>query len=159
MSLSTVIDKSSYRAGETISVTLELNNNGNSPICLSETPLGTISFVTLTRDGSPVPTRQAPSSFITSLTEMVKSKLVAVASNSSIKILLTSSYDPGLDSEILYTTAMDGTSGITTFYDIGKPGDYALEMAYHYQAGATEKCIPVYEKIMTTETIYFTVTP
>ncbi len=159
VSLSVSADKPSYTVGESPKLTLRLTNDGASPVCLSETPLGNISFQSITRDGSPVETRTAPSSFLTSLTEMVKSKLTDVAPSAYIEIPMESSYDPGLGSETLYTTALDETSGTTTFYNIGKPGVYEISIAYDYVAGSSQKCAPVYEGQSTAATVSFTINP
>lgn len=159
VSLFASTDKATYALGESIKLTLKLTNDGTSPVCLSETPLGNISFQSVTRDGAPVETRTAPSSFLTSLTEMVKSKLTEVAPGAHVEILMENSYDPGLDSETLYTTTLDETSGITTFYNIGKPGAYEISIAYKYQAGVSQKCAPVYDGLSTSSIVSFTITP
>ncbi len=157
VSLIASTDKTTYAIGEPVSITMKITNDGISSVCLSETPLGNITFQSVTRDGSPVGTRIAPSYFLTSLTEMVKSKLTDVAPNTSVEIFFTSSYDPGLSSDALYTTALDETSGITTFYDIGKPGEYKIDAVYEYQGPSSDRCSTVFENKTNSVTVSFTV--
>ena len=125
-------DKASYSAGEEITLSLNLTNLGTADVCISERSLGSIRFTSITRDGETLETRSATSYFITSFSEILKSNLTPVAAGDTMELSLMSSFDPGLGSQALSTTIPDDSSGIATFYNVEKPGTYALEMVYDY---------------------------
>ncbi|KKU44426.1 MAG: hypothetical protein UX61_C0001G0027, partial [Parcubacteria group bacterium GW2011_GWA2_46_7] len=133
-------DKSSYTAGEKVNIKLNLINSGSAGACLSESSIGNISFVSLTRDGTVVETRSAPSYFLTSFSQILKSRLITVAPGSVMKLSLMSGFDPGLDAEALSTTMPEDTSGIATFYNIEKPGQYELWLVYEYTGEPSDDC-------------------
>lgn len=158
VSLKASSDKPSYASGEEVKLTVSLINAGGNNTCLSDTALGNIKFLSVTRDGKPVETRTAPSYFIISLSEMIKSKLRQLAPGESMEIVLSSSDDPGLGAQALYTTALDNTSGLATFYNIEPLGTYQIEMAYEYPGEPSADCSDVFKGAINTAIVSFTVT-
>ena len=158
ISLEASSDKPSYVSGEEIKLAVRLTNTGNKNTCVSDTALGNIKFLSVKRDGKPVETRTAPSYFITSLAEMIKSKLKQLAPGEKMEIALSSSEDPGLKAQALYTTALDKTSGLATFYGVQLPGTYQIELAYEYLGEPSADCSDVFRGITNTATVSFTVT-
>lgn len=140
VSLQASADKEIYKSGETVNLKMSLTNSGATSVCLSEGAIGNIKFLTTTVNGSPVETRTAPSAFLTSFSEILKSRLTSVAPGASMEFKLASEYDPGLGAQALSTTMPDGTAGIATFYNVEKPGQYEIQLAYEYVAGSSEKC-------------------
>jgi hypothetical protein len=156
--LSVRTDKSSYAPGEQINVTLNLTNEGSRATCISRTPKGTVEFLSVTRDGAPVASRSARSYYITALPEIMKFELVEVAAGASIDVALVSAEDPGLGAAALSTTAIDGTAGNTTFYDISKPGAYEIDVRYAYTGEGSVKCGNAFDGSTAPSKISFTVT-
>lgn len=150
-------DKASYSAGEEITLSLNLTNSGTADVCISERSLGSIRFTSITRDGATLETRSAPSYFITSFSEILKSNLTPVATGETMELSLTSSFDPGLGSQALSTTMPDGTSGIATFYNIEKPGTYALEMVYDYVGEPSSDCADILKAPSNTAAVTFVI--
>lgn len=132
--------KEAYKSGETVDLKINLTNSGATSVCLSEGAIGNIKFLTATVNGNSVETRTASSAFLTSFSEILKSRLVSVAPGASMEFNLAGEYDPGLGVQALGTTMPDGTAGIATFYNVEKPGQYEIQLAYEYVAGSSEKC-------------------
>jgi len=158
VTLTAQTDKESYSAGEAINLTLSLTNAGEKNTCIGEAAGGSVRFASVTRDGGAVAERTAPSYYIESLSELVKIMLVSIAPGESIDIALTSYVDPGLGSAALRTTELDETSGFTTFYDVGTPGAYEIEVAYKYRGEASEACPDVFKGSTNAATVSFIVT-
>lgn len=150
-------DKTSYVTGEEVHLRLNLTNSGTADVCLSNITTGNIQFASLTKDGVPVETRLAPSSFLTSFSEILKSRLVAVASGESMELELKSSLDPGLGAMAFDTTIPEDTSGMATFYNVEKPGQYALELMYEYTGSPSTDCANVFLGPTNSMSITFTV--
>lgn len=148
-------DKVSYSAGEEITLSLNLTNSGTTDVCISERSLGSIRFMSITRDGATLETRSAPSYFITSFSEILKSNLTPVVAGDTMELFLKSSFDPGLGSQALSTTIPDDTSGIATFYNVEKPGTYVLEMVYDYAGESSSDCADILNAPSNTATVTF----
>ena len=137
-------DKASYGAGEEVRLSLKLTNSDTAAVCLSDMATGNIRFTSLTRDGESVETRSTPSFFIASLSEILKSRLTLVASGEALELTLTSSFDPGLGAWALDTTVPEDSSAMATFYNVGEPGQYALELVYEYTGVPSTDCADVF---------------
>ena len=68
-----------------------------------------------------------------------------------------SSFDPGLGSQALSTTIPDDSSGIATFYNVEKPGTYALEMVYDYAGEPSSDCADILKTLSNTVAITFVI--
>jgi len=150
-------DKASYIVGEEITLSLNLTNLGTADVCISERSLGSISFTSIERDGATLETRSAPSYFITSFSEILKSNLTPVAAGDTMELSLMSSFDPGLGSQALSTTIPDDTSGIATFYNIGEPGTYTLEIVYDYAGEPSSDCTDILKAPTNTAAVTFVI--
>ena len=158
VSLAAQTDKESYAPGEAIVLTLNLTNAGETTTCVSDAAAGSVRFKSLTRDGEKVATRIGDAHYITSLTDIITSKLRPVAPGESVSIALTSSEDPGLGANALYTTKVRDTSGELTFYDVATPGTYELEVSYRYPGDSLPECERVFTGSTNSATVSFTVT-
>lgn len=158
VSLSASTDKPSYSSGDEVTLSVGLTNAGKESVCLSNTALGNIKFVSVTRDGAPVETRTAPSYFLTSLSEMMKSKLLALPPGEKMDIAIVSSEDPGLHARTLDAMTASGTAGVATFYNIALPGTYKVDVAYEYPGEASPSCADVFKGMTNTATVSFVVT-
>lgn len=147
----------SYRSGDAIGLNIKLTNSGEANVCLGKGAIGNIKFVSATKDGNTIKTRTAPSYFLTSFSEILKSRLVSVAPNDSMEFNLTSEFDPGLGVQALSITMPDETSGSATFYNVADPGQYEIQMVYEYVAGASDNCKNILEGKTNTATITFKV--
>jgi hypothetical protein len=150
-------DKASYSKNDTISLNLRLTNSGTADVCLSKGAIGNIKFTSFTRDGNTLKTRSAPSYFLTSFTEILKSRLMRLAPGNNVEFNLVSSFDPGLNANALSTTMPDETSGITTFYNVNELGRYEIGLAYNYVAGPSGDCVNVLGGPTNTATVTFTI--
>lgn len=159
VSLIAMTDKGTYASGEQVKLTLELANAGKGAVCLSQTPKGTVQFLSVTRDGEPVASRTSRSYYIAPLPLLMQAELVEVAADRSMTISLASAEDPGLGAEALSATAVDGSAGKTAFYDISKPGTYAVRVAYRHDGKPSDACKNVFTKMTNTADVSFTVTP
>ena len=158
VSLGVSSDKQSYTLSDEIKLTVSLTNAGDSNTCLSNTALGNIKFLSATRDGNPIETRTAPSYFLTSLSEMIKSKLKPLVPGEKMEIALSSSEDPGLGARALSTVAVEGTAGMATFYNIKLPGTYKIDVAYEYTGGFSADCSNIFKGATNITTVSFIVT-
>lgn len=158
ITLTASTDKASYSSGESVNLTMHLANSGNKEACVSDTALGNITFLSVTRDGKSVETRTAPSYYLTSLSEMMKAKLKKLAPGENTELMLSSSQDPGLNAAAFYSTALKGTYGLSTFYNVGAAGTYELKIAYAYPGEASPDCPDVFKGPIEPVTITFTVT-
>lgn len=158
ISLGVSSDKPSYASSDEIKLTVSLTNAGDSNACLSNTALGNIKFLSVTRDGNPVETRNAPSYFLTSLSEIIKSKLRPLAPGEKIEIALSSSEDPGLGARALSTVATEGTAGMATFYNIKLPGTYKIDVAYEYPGEPSADCSDIFKGATNVATVSFIIT-
>ena len=150
-------DQESYNSGDEVSINIALTNSGEADICLSEGSIGNIKFTSYTRDGETLDTRSAPSYFITSFSEILKSRLMSVAPGDNLELSLTSTLDPGLGVEALSTTMPDDTSGNATFYNVEDPGSYVIDLVYEYVAGPSDNCQNIFNGATNTATVTFTV--
>lgn len=157
IALTASTDKASYSSGESINLKVHLANSGNRKTCVSDTALGNIKFLSVTRDGKSVETRTAPSFYITSLSEMMKAKLKSLAPGESTEIALSSSEDPGLHASAFYSTAAQGTYGLSTFYNVGAAGTYEMKIAYEYTGDASPDCSDVFKASINPVTVTFKV--
>ena len=150
-------DKASYSAGEEVNLSLNLTNSGTADVCLSKSAIGNIMFTSFTRDGEVLETRSAPSYFLTSFSEILKSRLIPVAPDSGIELDLTSSFDPGLGVQALSTTIPEGSSGMATFYNVEELGQYKIELVYEYVGEPSSDCADILKSPTNTATVTFTV--
>jgi len=158
VSLEARTDKDSYAPGEPITLTLTLTNTGTDAVCLSETPDGGVQLTSVTVDGADVRERKTEASYITSLSDIIASKLRSIAPGETMEITLTSEIDAGLGSEAFYHTELDDISGILEFYDVGAPGIYRIEVSYDYQGKESDTCPDILKGSTNTATVSFTVT-
>ncbi len=158
ITLAASTDKASYAVGEKVNLTLNLANSGKAATCISRKPQGTVQFLSVMRDGAPVASRSTRSYYITALPELIKFELAEVAAGGRMDIALASAEDPGLGAAALSTTVVDGSAGKTTFYDIGTPGAYEIDVAYQYTSGPSEKCPNTFKGSTNTAKVSFTVT-
>ena len=159
ITLAAETDKSSYEVGEAIELSLQLTNAGKSATCVGTASAGSVRINSLTRDGEAVATRTGDAHYITSLTDIITSKLRSVAPGKNAVIVLSSEEDPALGTNALYTTeVVDTTAGEVTFYDVGTPGSYELEVSYKYGGEKSESCEQVFTGSSNTAVVSFTVT-
>lgn len=158
VTLSATLNKDTFTADEDINVSLELLNAGERAVCLSSLVGGNVVFNTVQRDGGAVETRTTNADYIEALPILLMTNLEPVASGKSLTLALESEHDPGLGSRALGTTVVDGNDGILTLYDVGQPGQYTIELAYHYAGLVSDECTAVFEGPSNTATITFTVT-
>lgn len=151
-------DQATYNVGEAINLTLRLSNVGDTPTCVSAMSAGSVRFASFTRNDAPTATRSAPSYFIESLPDMLAASLVPLGPGESLDISLTSDVDGGLGTHALRTTALDNGRGITTFYDVGTPGTYAIDAFYEYTGEASSACPNVFRGRTPNTRVTFTVT-
>lgn len=144
VTISASTDKKSYSSGDAINLMVRLANSGNKETCVSDTALGSIKLLSVTKDGKAVKTRTAPSYYITSLSEMMKSKLKRLSPGENTEITLSSSQDPGLGANAFYSTASKGTYGISTFYNVEAAGVYEMKIAYEYPGEPSPDCSDVF---------------
>lgn len=147
----------SYQSGEEVRFDIRLNNAGDSSVCLSREAIGNVRFDSFTRDGQEVASRTVPSYFLTSFSEIIKSRLTSVAPGEVLEFVLTSSFDPGLGVEALSITKPDGTSGIATFYNVQEPGEYEATLVYEYVVEPSDDCKDVLRGSISAPAITFTV--
>lgn len=152
-------DKASYAAGEGITLTVRLTNEGSSAICVSPTAQGSVALLSFTRDGEPVETRSTPVYFLTSFDELLTNSLVPFDAGATAEITVSSEIDDGLGAQALRTTDADDGRGLATFYDVATPGTYEVEVAYRYQGPSSSDCGDVLERATNSITATFTVTP
>lgn len=152
-------DKATYKTGEEINLTANLLNSGQYKVCVSDMSAGNIRFTSLSRDSQLVEMRSAPSYFITSLSEILKSNLVEISPGESLDITFASQADAGLGKQALKTTALDDGRGLSTFYDVETPGDYAVELVYEYAGPESSDCSLIFSGATNSATVNFKVTP
>lgn len=140
VALGASVEQESYKSGDTVNISVTLKNSGEGDVCLSEGALGNIKFTSFTRDGQNVETRLSESDFLTSFSEILKSRLMSVAPGGEMTFGLSSEFDPGLGAEALGATMPDGTSGLVTFYNVHKPGSYEIGLVYEYAGKPSDKC-------------------
>ncbi|KPJ85662.1 hypothetical protein AMJ57_02185 [Parcubacteria bacterium SG8_24] len=156
ISLTAAAAQASFAPDESVVINLRLMNDGGET-CVSDMASGAVQLVSVRKDGEDVATRTAPSYFITSFPKMLESSLVPLAQGGSLDITLASSYDEGLSTQTLRATVAEGTRGMTTFYDVGAPGTYELELMYAYPGPASPECDHVYDG-SNTATVSFEIT-
>ncbi|MDX1535807.1 MAG: methane monooxygenase/ammonia monooxygenase subunit B [Candidatus Spechtbacterales bacterium] len=149
--------KDSYSVGENIKIDITLTNLGDDSVCLSQNAQGNIKFLSFTRDGEVVEQRTVHSEFLEALSELVKADLEEVAPGDNMTIDIKSSNDPGLGSETLHTSQVDGIAATTTFYSIEEPGNYEVIVAYEYPGEPSDTCPNVFEGETNTAIVEFMV--
>ena len=147
----------SYQSGEEVDLNINLTNRSETDICLSEGAIGNIKFTSFSKDGKEVETRSASSYFITSFSEILKSRLVSVAPGDNIDFNLASSFDPGLDAQALSTTMPEDTIGLDTFYNIEEPGQYEVDLVYEYVGEPSDECENILDGSTNVATVTFKV--
>jgi|SRR3989344_1350874 len=158
VSLKATLDKTEYLAGEQIELALSLNNTGEIATCVSDIAGGSISFTSITRDGGPVETRSVPADYLAPLPELLKVSLKPISPGEELLVVLSGENDPGLGARTLTTTALEDGTGIVTFYNVEKPGQYALELVYRYVGPDSSDCQSVFKGPSNAVNINFTVT-
>ncbi|OGY39320.1 MAG: hypothetical protein A2418_00540 [Candidatus Brennerbacteria bacterium RIFOXYC1_FULL_41_11] len=153
------LDKASYKTGETINLSVNLKNIGKTATCVSNMSIGSLRFVSLTRDGAQVENRSAPSYFITSFPMMLQNSLVSIDSEKSIDFTLKSELDDGLGKKILRIVELVDGRGVSTFYNVETPGDYKFELVYKYTGPASQDCAKVFKSDTNKAEVTFTITP
>ena len=155
--MSASADKEIYAPNEDVIITVNLNNSGDAPTCLSDRAQGNIKLLSVTRDGESVATREAPSHFIEALYSLVRADLKEVGPGEAMDIELVSTQDPGLGARALYAIRIDGTAGMSTFYAIEQPGEYEVQVAYEYEGESSTECENIYMGPTNTSTVTFSV--
>jgi len=150
-------DKDSYGAGEEVNLGLTLTNSGEADVCISGITTGNIQFASLTRDGESVETRSTRSYFLIPFSDILAGNLAPVSSGESMELGLTSSLDAGLGALAFDTTVADGTSGLATFFNVGEPGEYELDLVYEYAGAPSSDCANVFAGPTNPVSITFTV--
>jgi len=145
-------------SGIVIDTVMSLNNTGEIATCVSDIAGGSISFTSITRDGGPVETRSVPADYLAPLPELLKVSLKPISPGEELLVVLSGENDPGLGARTLTTTALEDGTGIVTFYNVEKPGQYALELVYRYVGPDSSDCQSVFKGPSNAVNINFTVT-
>lgn len=157
ITLSASTDKEIYASGETVTLAIDLTNAGDDVTCISNNAQGNIAFLSVTRDGKSVDSRTTHADFLEALPILATADLAPVNAGDTFTIEAPSSFDPGLGSEALYVNVVDNIFADTTFYDIGVPGNYSVELAYEYVGNDSDTCASIYSDKTNTATINFTI--
>lgn len=157
--LTASVDKETYTVEEPIDLTIHLENTGDAEACVSDMTAGSVQIMSLTKDGTSVETRTAPSYFLAALPMLLEANLVPVPSGERTELTLSTFIDEGLGTRAFQTTVPDDSRGLSTLYAVGEPGEYTLTVAYEYNGSATEKCPSVLQGRTNTTEVTFTVTP
>lgn len=157
VTLTASTDKQSYNSGDPIVLTVDLTNTGETATCISDTAQGNLAFTSILRDGQPVTSRTVDADFLEALAEFVRVDLESVNPGEKTTIVLTSSYDPGIEAQALHTSEINGISAMTTFYSVEEPGEYEIQMNYEYSGNDSSDCSAIFQGQTNAATVNFIV--
>lgn len=125
---------SSYSAGSPIGIAIALTNTSAGNLGLSTIVDGNLVVTSVTRDGQAVATVPTYASFDDGFSSALANSLVSVAAGSSVTMDWTSDFNQSFGGEGLLNTAYTGAEiGTGTYYDLSKPGSYAITFHYLYR--------------------------
>ncbi|MBY8872023.1 hypothetical protein K7640_09235 [Micromonospora sp. PLK6-60] len=119
-----------YRVGERVSLRIRLVNNRDAECRLSRVPEGTVTVLSLTRDGTPVAPTIGGATYYRDFTAYLIENLVPVPPRGSVELALGSDPQSPVGAA-LTTSAPDGRGGATvTWWPVDQPGAYRVALAY-----------------------------
>jgi len=136
VSLSAEASKATYLLGEPIQVSLRLRNDADSPTALSSMSHGTVTVVSLSRDGRDVASRETTSKFDQDLGVLLRESRLDVAPGQAVTVQWRSFDDPMLQGQCLGTVQYRPDANPTTIHLIGLPGQYELTVKYEFPQAA-----------------------
>lgn len=133
LSASPVAD--SFSSGSSIGIAVTLTNQGPSAVGLSNIVDGNLVITAIVHeDGSSVATVPTMTNYLNGFPAALSSSLVSVAPGSSLALTWTSDFNQTFGGEALLENKYTGADiGPGTYYDLSKPGSYAITFHYHYQ--------------------------
>ena len=135
--------KSAYQSGEPIEIALTLENTGTVLANLSDRVTGTLQIISLTRDGTPVPTRSSIVNFLEDLGYTLEQSLKAVAPGQTLQLVWRSERDHVLGQQALDTVEFQTEDfHHITFYGVQTPGKYELAVVYQFPSEAAPNAQP-----------------
>ncbi|PWR07377.1 hypothetical protein DKT68_19305 [Micromonospora acroterricola] len=128
--LTVAASQPAYRVGEQINLRLKLVNNRDAGCRLSRVPDGTVTVLSLTRDGEPVAPTVGGAAYYRDFTAYLVENLVPVPPRGSVELTLGSDPQSPIGAA-LTTSAPDGRGGATvTWWPVDQPGAYRLGLGY-----------------------------
>jgi hypothetical protein len=121
-----------YRDGEEVAISIILTNRETRACRMSRGPEGTITILSLTRDGIPIVPSLTTATYIDGFSRSLLATLMPVTPGASRSLLLTSVPDGVTDGRsALPTSELDGNDEATlSFWPVDQPGHYTLTADY-----------------------------
>jgi hypothetical protein len=126
-----------YASAEPVVASIVVTNGTGASVGFSPNVSGTLSIVSLTKDGVAVATRETVSKNDEDLSAILRQSLRSVDTGQSLTVTWASEYDAVLQGQCLRTVEYNSSAGNrAVYYLVGLPGQYVLKAQYALPAAA-----------------------
>lgn len=150
--------KTAYSPGDPVVLSVQVTNKRTGPCRLDKIPAGSLTILSLLRDGVAVAPRITTANFIDGFATFIQGNLVSVAPNASLTQTLASEPDPTNDDEAaLQVSTMDVfNQAAVAYWPVDQPGHYSISVGYALAApptSGTAACLASGDGATTTFTV------
>jgi hypothetical protein len=132
VALTATPSKAAYAQGEPVVLSIQVTNKRGSACRLDKLPAGSLTILSLLRDGVAVVPRLTSTTFIDGFSSFIQGNLVSIAPDASLTQTLTSEPDPtGADGAALAVSTMDlFNQASVAYWSVDQPGHYTISVGY-----------------------------